>query len=145
MFSWIIVIISIVVVAVAVGSGAQTYSWVKGAQAVEGKVVELVEKKKRKKKGGTGVTYAPRVTYRINGEDRDFVSSQSSNSPDFAVGDPVRVAVNLEKGEESIATFGELYGFSIVGTFLGAALALAVMIIMNGDKVLRFIHPNLNG
>lgn len=145
MFSWIIVIISIVVVAVAVGSGAQTYSWVKGAQSVEGKVVELVEKKKRKKNGGTGVTYAPRVTYQINGDERSFLSSRSSSPPDFAVGDAVRVAVNMEKGEESIATFGELYGFSIVGTCLGAALALAVVIIMNGDKVLRFIHPNLHG
>jgi hypothetical protein len=51
----------------------------------------------------------------------------------------------LEHNKECIATFGELYGFPLFGTCLGAALALGVIITMNGEKVLRIIHPNLNG
>lgn len=145
MFSWILLIISIVVVALAVGSGVKTCSWVNNAQAVEGQVVELIEKKKRTKKGRRRVSYAPRISYSINGEDREFVSSQYSNPPKYKVGDAVKVAANPEKGKESIAAFGELYGFSIVATCLGSALALALVIFMNGDRVLRYIHPNLYG
>ena len=145
MFSWIVLILSIALLVIAAGSGIKTHSWVKGAQSVDGTVVELVEKRKRKKKGGNRLTYAPRVRYQINGETRDFVSSQSSNPPAFKTGDTVRIAVNPEQDKECIATFGELYGFSLFGTCLGAALALGVIIIMNGEKMLRIIHPNLNG
>jgi hypothetical protein len=145
MFSWIVLILSIALLLFAVGAGMKTHSWVKDAQSVEGTVVELVEKRKKKKKGGTRLTYAPRVSYVINGETKEFVSSQSSNPPDFKTGDTVRVAVNPAKDKECIATFGELYGFPVVGSCLGGALALGVLVIMNGDKVLRIMHPNLNG
>ncbi len=143
MISWIVLIVSGVLLIFAVGSGAKTYSWVKGAQSVEGTVVGHVEKTKKKKKGGTRMTYAPRVQYQLEGEIREFVSSQSSNPPQFREGERVRVAVNLKEGEESIASFGELYGFSVMGSCIGAAIMVGMAIIMNGDKVLRIIHPNI--
>ena len=144
MFSWIVLLISIALLVIAIGTGAKTYSWAKGAQAVDGTVVELVEKRKKRKKGGSKVSYRPRVRYEINGEKKEVVSSQSSNPPQYKVGEAVKVAANPEKGDESIATFGELYGFSVVLGCLGAALAVGTSISMNGEKVLRFLHPHLD-
>ena len=143
MASWIILSISVVLLLFTIGSGVSTYSWVKGSQSVEGKVVELVQKKRSKKKGGSRTVFAPRVQYEISGEVREFVSSQASSSPGFKVGDKVKVAANLQQDKGCIATFAELYGFSFAGTIIGVALGLIALVFFNSEKILRLLHPNL--
>lgn len=144
MISWIVLVVSLILIVFGVATGIGTYSWLKDAQANDGTVIGLVEKKKSSKKKGSSKTYAPRVSYLIDGEQREFVSSQSSSPPDFKVGESVRVATNLAKDKECIATFGELYGFSVVLGALGMAVAAATTIFINGDKLLAFFHPHLS-
>ncbi|MEP2776519.1 MAG: DUF3592 domain-containing protein [Luteolibacter sp.] len=143
MVSWIILIISLILLVVGVATGVGTFSWLRDARTAEGTVIELVENKSSSRKKGKKSTFAPRVSYQIDGQDRDFVSSQSSNPPDFKIGEKVRVATNLQRDKESIATFGELYGFSVGATFIGLAMAGTVVALMNGDKLLRVFHPHL--
>ena len=142
MVSWILLIVAIVALLFGVGTGFDTFRWLKEARTATGTVVELVEKRSSSKKGSKH-TYSPRVRYQVDGEDRDFVSSQSSSSPDFKVGEEVPVACNLKRSKECIATFGELYGFSLGASLFGLAMLLAVLCFMNGDRLLRLIHPNL--
>lgn len=136
--------ISFILLTAAGISGAVTYSWVRDAGSVEGKVVELVTKRGSSKRG-KGTTYSPRVRYSTEGGEREFVSKHGSGSPNFKVGDTVRVAVNPAKDKAGIATFGELYGFPIFGLSIGTAVAFATLVMMNGGLVLRMLHPNLRG
>ena len=142
MISWIFVIVAIVLLLFGISTGVGTFSWVREARSVTGTVVELVQKKSSSKKGSK-YSYAPRVRYKVDGEEREFVSSQSSSSPDFKVGENVQVATNLKRGHECIATFGELYGFSLVASLLGFSMLAATLCFMNGTRLLRLLHPNL--
>lgn len=136
-------IVAVVMLTFGVGTGISTYSWLKGARSVQGTVVELVSKRSSSKKGSK-TTYSPRVRYEFNGQEQEFVSSQSSSSPDFKVGEAVRVATNPEKNQQCIATFGELYGFSLVATLVGFSISAAALCFISGDKLLRFLHPHLS-
>ncbi len=143
MVSGILLGVSVLVFVSGVIGGMVTFSWVKDARSVEGTVIELVEKKSSSKEGKS-TTYAPKVSYLIDGEKREFVSSQSSSSAAFKVGESVRVAANLRRDKECIATFGELYGFAVGAIMLGLAMGLTTAAIVNGDRILRWMHPNLS-
>lgn len=84
MISWIFFIVAAIMLIFGVGTGISTFSWLKGAQTAQGTVVELVEKRSSSKKKGSNTTYAPKIRYNIDGHEREFVSSQSSSSPNFA-------------------------------------------------------------
>ena len=138
MTKWV-VFISVVLFLISIVSSMWTYSWVSKAEAVEGQVIELV----KKNEDDTRSTYAPRVAYRINGKQREFVSKWSSNPPSFAVGDRVTVLVSSNRAHEAVASAIGLYGVPIFATAALIALAFAAIVLQNGDRILRILHPQL--
>lgn len=118
MVSWIILSISLVLFVIGVTTGVSTFSWLKNAKTAEGKVVQLVEKRSSSKKSRK-TTYAPKVSYEIEGEKREFVSSQSSSPSDFKIGQTVRVAINPEKTKKALPPLANSTVFQSVQPFLG--------------------------
>jgi hypothetical protein len=143
MTTWIAAGVFFVIALVAAGVGVRTYGWVKTATVSEGTVIELIEKERKGKKRHKGPSFAPKIAYVQDGVPREFVSSTSSRPAAYQVGDKVRVVAKPDEGQEAIASLGHLYGFPILGTLIGLAVAISLLLIANGEKVLRWLHPNL--
>jgi uncharacterized membrane protein len=139
--NWIFVALLLLFI-ISIYSGIRTYSWVSKSSSYEGEVIELVRKKKSSGSKGND-TFAPKVRYVMDGTEREFTSPQSSSPPGFSVGEQVKIAYHAGKQKEAIATFGQLYGFSLIGSILSLGAILALMVFMNGSKILTALHPHL--
>jgi hypothetical protein len=143
MTTWIVAGVFFLIALIAAGVGVHTHGWVKTATVSEGTVIELVPKERKGKNRHKGPRYAPKVAYEQDGVPREFVSSSASSPPSYQVGDKVRIVAKPDEGREAIASLGYLYGFPIFGTTIGLAVSISLLLVANGEKVLRWLHPNL--
>ncbi len=87
--------------------------------------------------------YSPRIMYELDGENHEFVSGWSSSSPDYQVGDSIKVLVSPEQGREAMASLLELYGIPVFAVLILLMVALITFILQHGDEILQILHPQL--
>lgn len=119
-----------------------TYAWVSTATVVDGQVIEIVA---RSSESGSSpkVTYAPRVAYELDEQVHQFVPLMSASLPEFEVGEFVKVVISSNREREAIGSFWQLYVVSICLFLIGLVLAVPMVVIQAGDKLLYVFHPNL--
>lgn len=136
---WILIIVGLLLLVAAIVSGVNSYKWLSQAKTTEGKVVELIESRGKKNK----ITYKPRIEYVVDGQLREYTSNTSSNPPDYNIGDPVAMAYSDAHNKATIATFGYIYGFPVIGGMIAIVILTSVTLLINGSKILHWLHPNL--
>lgn len=121
-----------------------TYAWVSTATVVDGQVIEVIRRTSTTRKSPK-VTYAPRVTYDLDNQVHEFVPLMSASLPAFEVGEFVKVVISSNREREAIGSFWQLYAVPICLFLIGIVLALPMVVIQAGDKLLYFLHPKLKG
>lgn len=115
-----------------------TYAWVSAATVVDGQVVEVT----RRVIDGQR-SYAPRVTYELDDQLHEFIPLIASGSPDFKVGEHVKVAVSQDLEREAIGSFMQLYGLPSILFFVGLIFAAEIAVFQVGEKLFYLLHPQL--
>lgn len=114
------------------------------ATVVDGQVIEVIKRTSTTKKF-PNVTYAPRVDYELDEQVHQFVPLMSASLPEFEVGEFVKVVISSNREREAIGSFWQLYAVPRCLFLIGIVLALPMVVIQAGDKLLYFLHPKLKG
>ncbi len=117
-----------------------TYAWVSKADIVEGQIVGVEEKTdKRGRK-----RYRPQVVYEINGERLEFTSRLKTDTPEFGVGERVKVIVSRDR--EYVATvidLAERYILPIMIVVVLLVCQVLSLIYQHQEMIFSLIHPQL--
>lgn len=117
-----------------------TYAWVSKADIVEGQVVGVEEKtNKRGRKG-----YSPQVVYEIDGERLEFTSRLTIDTPEFKVGERVKVIVSQDR--KRVATVIDLAERYIMPILMVSCLLLIQglsIIYQHQERIISLLHPQL--
>ncbi|MGR3273894.1 DUF3592 domain-containing protein [Acaryochloris marina NIES-2412] len=117
-----------------------TYAWVSKADIVEGQVVGVEEKTTQRRQKG----YSPQVVYEIDGERLEFTSRLTIDTPEFKVGERVKVIVSLDR--KHVATVIDLAERYIMPILMVACLLLIQglsIIYQHQERIVSLLHPQL--
>lgn len=115
-----------------------TFAWVSVATVVDGQVIEVIIRRSEE-----GRSFAPRVTYELDGQFHEFIPLLASGSPEFEIGKRVKVAVSRDREREVIGSFTQLYLVPTILFCLGLVLAGEIAVFQVGEKLFYFLHPQL--
>ncbi|WP_029315686.1 DUF3592 domain-containing protein [Acaryochloris sp. CCMEE 5410] len=133
-------LVFLILLGVPIGFMVWTYTWVSKADIVEGHVLgveEATDKRGRKR-------YSSQVVYEIDGERLEFISRSSTDTPEYRVGERVKVFVSQDR--KRIATVTDLAKRYIMPILMVVCLLLiqGLSIIYQHQKmIISLLHPQL--
>lgn len=117
-----------------------TYAWVSKADVIEGQVVgveETTNKSGRKR-------YRPQVVYEIDGECLEFTSRLTIDTPEFKVGERVKVIVSLDrKHVATVIDLAERYIMPILMVVCLLFIQGLSIIYQHQEMIVSLLHPQL--
>ncbi len=117
-----------------------TYAWVSKADIVEGQVVGVEEKTTQRRRKG----YSPQVVYEIDGERLEFTSRLTIDTPEFKVGERVKVIVSQDrKHVATVIDLAERYIFPIVIVLCLLICQVLSLIYQHQEMIFSLLHPQL--
>lgn len=112
--------IGIVMLTVVIYQVYADYQFSQKAISVSGEVVSYDSYYSSDSDGGGSTMYTPTFAYTFNGKEYTYVSSTSSSSPDFEVGELVEILVDPDDPQNIlINSFWERYLIAVILGFLG--------------------------
>lgn len=115
-----------------------TFAWVSVSTVVDGQVIEVIMRSSEE-----GRSFVPRVTYKLDNQFHEFVPLLASGSPEFEIGEQVKVVVSRDREREVIGSFAQLYLVPTILFCLGVVLAVEIAVFQVGEKLFYLLHPQL--
>jgi hypothetical protein len=128
LFRWFLCVMGTVWLVAAVALGGRTLLFLRTSVAAKGAVVSNVRVEQRSDDGRVATTFAPEFTFiGADGKSYTVMSASSSNPPEFAEGQAVRVLYNpVNPGSARIDSFRQLWllpilfgAFGVVASAIG--------------------------